>query len=74
MLAKAAEAGSIKGLCSDICPGGVIFLQYADDTILFSDTNPTYTAKIFVISKGETPEIVTWNIRKQLATNLESMP
>jgi hypothetical protein len=41
MLAKAVEARLIKGLCSDISPGGVIFLQYADDTILFSDTGPT---------------------------------
>jgi hypothetical protein len=46
MLVKASTAGLIKGLCSDICPGGVICLQYADDTILFSDSDTTYTANL----------------------------
>ena len=36
MLAKAAEKGLIKGLLADFVPNGVISLQYADDTILFS--------------------------------------
>ena len=35
MLAKAARLGLIQGLCPDALPGGVICLQYADDTILF---------------------------------------
>src|SRR4051812_28395366 len=39
MLSKAAEHNLIKGLCPHVCPGGVIFLQYADDTILFMDNN-----------------------------------
>lgn len=35
MLSKASDAELIKGLCYDVCPGGVISLQYADDTIMF---------------------------------------
>jgi hypothetical protein len=46
MLVKASNADLIKGLCPDICPGGVICLQYADDTILFSDSNTAYTANL----------------------------
>src|SRR4051812_20021529 len=37
MLAKAANLGLIKEMCPDVCPGGIICLQYADDTILFLD-------------------------------------
>ena len=39
MLAKAADQQLISGLCPDNCPGGVICLQYADDTILLLDNN-----------------------------------
>ena len=39
MLIKASNYGLIRGLCSDLCPGGVVSLQYADDTILFVDAN-----------------------------------
>src|SRR4051812_36361989 len=35
MLAKAADENLIRGLCPEVCPGGIICLQYADDTILF---------------------------------------
>ena len=35
MLMKAASAGLIKGLLPQVVPGGVISIQYADDTILF---------------------------------------
>ena len=35
MLGKAAAHNLIQGLCPDALPGGVICLQYADDTILF---------------------------------------
>jgi hypothetical protein len=35
MLAKAAAAGIISGLFPQVVPSGVIGLQYADDTILF---------------------------------------
>jgi hypothetical protein len=37
MLQKAARAGLIKGLANELVDGGVISLQYADDTILFLD-------------------------------------
>lgn len=37
MLHKAASHDLIRGLCSDLVPGGVICLQYVDDTILFLD-------------------------------------
>ena len=36
MLKKASEQGLIRGLLTDFREGGVISLQYADDTILFS--------------------------------------
>jgi hypothetical protein len=35
MLMKASNRDLIRGLCPDLHPGGVISLQYADDTILF---------------------------------------
>src|ERR1043165_6948392 len=39
MLAKAADHQLISGLCTEVCPGGIICLQYADDTILFLENN-----------------------------------
>lgn len=36
MLARASEKGLVRGLLEDFRPGGVVSLQYADDTILFS--------------------------------------
>jgi hypothetical protein len=39
MLSKAASAGLIRGLLPQVVPGGVISLQYADDTILFLENN-----------------------------------
>jgi hypothetical protein len=39
MLIKAADHQLIEGLCPEVCPGGIICLQYADDTILFLDNN-----------------------------------
>lgn len=38
MLAKASSRGLIKGVLNDFREGGIISLQYADDTILFSKT------------------------------------
>jgi hypothetical protein len=35
MLVKGSNAGLIRGLCSNLIPGRVISLQYADDTLLF---------------------------------------
>jgi hypothetical protein len=39
MLVKASDNSLISGLCPDLCPGGVISLQYADDTILFMNND-----------------------------------
>jgi hypothetical protein len=39
MLVKAAGHNLIAGLCPEVCPSGIICLQYADDTILFLDNN-----------------------------------
>jgi hypothetical protein len=46
MLIKAANANLIKGLCSNLYPGGVMYFQYADDTILFSASSPEYTTNL----------------------------
>jgi hypothetical protein len=40
MLIKAGDHSLIRGLCPEVRPGGVISLQYADDTILFVENNP----------------------------------
>jgi hypothetical protein len=40
LLSKAMANNLIQGLCTDVVPDGVISLQYADDTILFVDSNP----------------------------------
>lgn len=39
MLIKASFHNLIKGLCPEVQPGGIICLQYADDTVLFVDKN-----------------------------------
>jgi hypothetical protein len=39
MLSKAALKGYISGFMDDVYPGGVISLQYADDTLLFLSHN-----------------------------------
>lgn len=36
MLTKAAAHGLVQGLLGDFKQGGIVSLQYADDTILFS--------------------------------------
>jgi hypothetical protein len=41
MLVKGASQGLIRGLGADL-EGGIISLQYADDTILFSDAKPEH--------------------------------
>lgn len=40
MLIKAARQGFISGLLPNVIEGGVISLQYADDTLLFLENNP----------------------------------
>ena len=39
MLKKAATNNLIRGLCPHFFPGGIISLQYADDTLLFVENN-----------------------------------
>jgi hypothetical protein len=41
MLAKAADKGLVRGLLEQFRPGGVFALQYADDTLCFSSSDPT---------------------------------
>lgn len=40
MLSKAANQGLIEGFLSEMLAGGIVSLQYADDTILFSQKCP----------------------------------
>jgi len=42
MLSKVVENNLIGGLLTDFKDGGVVSLQYADDTILFSDCDGTH--------------------------------
>jgi hypothetical protein len=46
MMQKAANEGLIKGLVSDVVPGGIISLQYVDDTILFVDKDIAYAENL----------------------------
>jgi hypothetical protein len=46
MLQKVANSGLIKGLGENIVEGGVISLQYADDTILFVDKEEEYARNL----------------------------
>ena len=46
MLSKAASNGLIRGLLPQVVPGGVICLQYADDTILFLAANEDYVRNL----------------------------
>lgn len=46
MLFKAARHGIISGLLPHIIPGGVVSLQYVDDTLLFLE-NPVEKARNF---------------------------
>ena len=49
MLMKVANQGLIAGLCPEVCPGGIICLQYADDTILFLDKNTRHAANLKMV-------------------------
>lgn len=40
MLVKASARGLINGLCPAVCLGGIMCLQYEDDTILFLEKDP----------------------------------
>jgi hypothetical protein len=39
LLTKAKEVGLIRGLIPDLVEGGLIHLQYADDTIIFLEAD-----------------------------------
>jgi hypothetical protein len=39
MLIKAESNNLIRGLCPQLCPGGIISLEYIDDTILFIEND-----------------------------------
>lgn len=39
MLTKGSQAGLIRGLCPELVRGGVMCLQYADDTLLFLEND-----------------------------------
>jgi hypothetical protein len=40
MLVKGTNCGLIRGLCPNFILGGVVSLQYADDTLLFLENDP----------------------------------
>jgi hypothetical protein len=46
MLANAASASLICGLLPQVVPGGIISLQYADDTILFLENSITMSRNL----------------------------
>ena len=46
ILVKASDRGFIRGLLPQVVPGGVISLQYADDTILFLENNIQYARNL----------------------------
>ena len=49
MVSKAAASGLIAGLCTIVCPGGIICLQYADDTLLFLDNDLAHATNLKTI-------------------------
>jgi hypothetical protein len=36
MIRRASERGHIRGILENFVPGGIMALQYADDTLMFS--------------------------------------
>jgi hypothetical protein len=48
MLQKRAEKGTIKGIAENYRVGGIVSLQYADGTILFSRIEEEYTRNLKV--------------------------
>ena len=49
MLAKVANHQLISVRCPEVCPGGIICLQYADDTILFFDNNLEHANNLKIV-------------------------
>jgi hypothetical protein len=46
LLAKASDGGLIRDLLTDFVEGGIVSLQYADDTILFSDPDEFFVRNL----------------------------
>jgi hypothetical protein len=46
MLLKGAHLDLVKGLASDFREGGILALQYADDTIIFSDVDQNHLVNL----------------------------
>src|SRR3954466_6577998 len=46
MLIKGVSCGAIKGLCPNFIPGGIVCLQYADDTLLFLEPNESIAVNL----------------------------
>lgn len=46
MLDKAARSGLVKGMLHDFREGGILSLQYADDTILFSSSDISHLTNL----------------------------
>jgi hypothetical protein len=46
ILSKAAEKGLVKGLLEQFRPGGILALQYADDTLLLFSYDPKYSRNL----------------------------
>jgi hypothetical protein len=42
MVAKASQQSLVEGLLGDFRPGGILTLQYADDTLLFPSSDNTH--------------------------------
>jgi hypothetical protein len=49
MLAKAANNNLVKGVLDQFRLGGIVSLQYVDNTILFSDCDPVYLRNLRVV-------------------------
>jgi hypothetical protein len=49
MLARAVNNRLIKGVMEQFRPGGIVSLQYADDTLLFSDCEPGYLRNLRIV-------------------------
>jgi hypothetical protein len=49
MLHRAASNNLVKGVLDQFRPGGIVSLQYADDTLLFSDVDVGYMRNLKII-------------------------
>jgi hypothetical protein len=49
MLAKATGSNLVKGVIEQFRSGGIVSLQYVDDTLLFSDVDPAYLRNLRIV-------------------------